>query len=141
MIFKNRVDYGKMIMKMANFKKQFFSIILALVLLLPKISLAIDLNLEYPEIAGLDLNVHQDLNQIVAWFYYFIISIAGIAVFIMLIWGGFQWLTSAGSPAKISDAKDRIFSAFLGLLIILASFLILQVINPELTTLNLPQLP
>jgi len=122
-------------------KKQIFSTILTLILLLPNFSLAITLNLDYPEFGGFDLNVHQDLNQIVAWFYYFIISIAGIAVFIMLIWGGFQWLTSAGSPAKIADAKDRISSAFLGLLIILASYLILQVINPELTTLNLPQLP
>jgi len=50
-------------------------------------------------------------------------------------------LTSAGSPAKISEAKDRIGSAILGLIIILASFLILKVINPDLITLKLPGLP
>jgi len=125
---------------MKKFLKLIFQIIL-LSLLLPNISSAITLNLEYPEIAGLDLNIHQDLNQIIAWFYYFIISIAGIAAFAMLVWGGFEWMTSAGSPARISSAKDRISSALLGLLLILASWLILQVINPELTTLNLPQLP
>ena len=63
---------------MKKFLKLIFQIIL-LSLLLPNISSAITLNLEYPEIAGLDLNIHQDLNQIIAWFYYFIISIAGIA--------------------------------------------------------------
>jgi len=125
---------------MKKFLKLIFQIIL-LSLLLPNISSAITLNLEYPEIAGLDLNIHQDLNQIIAWFYYFIISIAGIAAFAMLVWGGFEWMTSAGSPARISSAKDRISSALLGLLLILASWLILQVINPELTMLNLPQLP
>ena len=125
---------------MKKFLKLIFQIIL-LSLLLPNISSAITLNLEYPEIAGFDLNIHQDLNQIIAWFYYFIISIAGIAAFAMLVWGGFEWMTSAGSPARISSAKDRISSALLGLLLILASWLILQVINPELTTLNLPQLP
>jgi len=125
---------------MKKFLKLIFQIIL-LSLLLPNISSAITLNLEYPEIAGFDLNIHQDLNQIIAWFYYFIISIAGIAAFAMLVWGGFEWMTSAGSPARISSAKDRISSALLGLLLILASWLILQVINPELTMLNLPQLP
>ena len=105
---------------MKKFLKLIFQIIL-LSLLLPNISSAITLNLEYPEIAGLDLNIHQDLNQIIAWFYYFIISIAGIAAFAMLVWGGFEWMTSAGSPARISSAKDRISSALLGLLLILAS--------------------
>lgn len=125
---------------MKTTKRKFLLTVLTLLLLLPSISLAIALNLEYPEIAGFDLNVDQDLNQIVAWFYYFIVSIGGLATFVMLVWGGFVWLTSAGSPAGIADAKDRIQSAFLGLIIILASYLILQVINPELIMLNLPGL-
>ena len=127
-------------MKMA--KRKILLSVLTLILLSPGISLAaIDLNLEYPEIMGFDLNVHQDLNQIVAWFYYFIVSIGGLAAFVMLVWGGFTWLTSAGSPARIADARDKIYSAFLGLLLILASYLILQAINPELIILNLPGLP
>ena len=47
---------------------------LALLLLLPSISAAINLNLEYPEIGGLDLDNDQDLNQVIAWFYYFVIK-------------------------------------------------------------------
>lgn len=106
---------------------------------LPNIaSAALHLNLDYPAFGGFDLNNNQDLNQIVAWFYYFIIGIAGLSAFVMLVWGGIQYLTSAGSPTAISDAKDRIKSALLGLLLILTSWLILQVVNPELTTLRLP---
>jgi hypothetical protein len=37
---------------------------------------------------------------------------------LMIVVGGFQWMISAGDPAKISDAKDRIFAAILGLVII-----------------------
>lgn len=118
----------------------FFSI---LPLLLPTLSLAanIDLNLNYPSFGGFDLDENQNLNEIIAWFYYFVIAIAGLAVFAMLVWGGVGWLTSAGNPTKTSEAKDRITSAFLGLLIILGSYLVLRLINPELTILNLPQLP
>jgi len=129
---------------MKTAKREILTTILALLLLLPSISLAIapiHLNLNYPTMGSFNLNTNQDLNQVVAWFYYFIISIAGIATFVMLVWGGFNWLTSAGSPGKITEAKDRIYSAFLGLLLILASYLIIQVINPELLILNLPVLP
>jgi len=130
---------------MKTAKRNFLIIALVLFLLLPSVSSAvdipIDLNLEYPEIGGFDLNDDQDLNQVVAWFYYFVITIAGMAVFAMLVWGGFTWLTSTGDPSKIASAKDRIYSAFLGLVLILASFLIMRTINPELVVLQLPGLP
>ena len=102
---------------------------------------AIELNLDYPEFGGLDLNNQQDLAQLIAWLYYFIIGISGFAAFVMLVWGGIQWLTSAGNPSKTEDAKDRITSALLGLVIILASWLILNVINPDLTILRTPTTP
>jgi len=127
---------------MKTVKRKILLTLLTLLLLLPNISsAALKLNLDYHKFGGFDLKVNQDLNQIVAWFYYFIIAVAGIAAFAMLVWGGVEWMTSAGSPARISSAKERISSAVLGLVLILASFLILQVINPELTALNLPQLP
>lgn len=129
-------------MKKFFLKKYLLPIILMLFLFLPAISSASELNLTYPTIdipgvGKVTLSLGMDLNRLVAWFYYFIVGIAGFAAFIMLVWGGFRWLTSAGNPAAISDAKDRIFSALLGLLIILASYLILKVINPELLMLNL----
>ncbi len=120
-------------------KKFLSSIILIFSLFSPVVSLALEL--KYPEFGGYKIELGMNINQLVAWFYYFIVGVAGLAAFVMLIWGGFQWLTSAGNPARITDAKDKITSALLGLLIILSSWLILQVINPELTILKLPGLP
>ena len=96
------------------------------------------LNLQYPEIGGVDINQDQDINQIIIWLYYLIIGISGFSAFFMFVWGGFQWTYSAGNTTAIEEAKDRITSAALGVLIVLSAYLILQVINPELTTLNLP---
>lgn len=45
-------------------------------------------------------------------------NIAIAAAVLMIVWGGFEWMTSAGDPAKISSAKERIYSAILGLIII-----------------------
>lgn len=125
-------------------KKYLFLIFFFSFLLLPVISLAaLNLNLEYPsfEVGGdkFDLNATQHINQVVVWFYYFIVTLAGFAAFVMLVWGGIEWLISAGNPTKTSSAKERITSAITGLLIILISFLILQTINPELTTLTFPE--
>ena len=126
---------------MLAFKKHISIIVIVLNLVLPTFALAqITLNLDYPEVGGLKLNRDQDLNEILAWFYYFIIGISGIAAFTMLVWAGFLWLTSTGDTGKITEAKDRITSAVLGLVLILSSYLILQTINPELTILQLPDL-
>lgn len=54
--------------------------------------------------------------------------------------GGARHLTSAGDPTKMSDARDQIFSGILGLIILLASYLILTTINPQLVILKLPGL-
>ena len=102
---------------------------------------AIVLNNDYPVFQGININDggNQDLNQIIAWFYYLVVTISGFSAFFMLVLGGFEWLTS-GVITKKTDAKERINSALLGLLLILSSYLILRVINPDLTTLNLPGL-
>ncbi len=127
-------------------KKSLFLIFLFCLLLFPTISNASDtnLNLDYPTITipgvgEITLSLDMELNTLIAWLYYFIIGIAGISAFVMLVWGGVEWMTSAGNPSKITSAKDRMTSALLGLLIILASWLILQVINPELVILTMPE--
>lgn len=128
---------------------QFFLIIIMLLcLFLPTFAFAVvcgshnnNLNLCYPIFQNIEITLEMNLNELIAWFYYFIVSISGIAAFGMIVWGGFTWLTSVGSPGKITDAKDKISSAVLGLVIILASVLILKIINPDLISLNLPSLP
>lgn len=63
--------------------------------------------------------------------------IAGIilALFSLTI-GGFLFLFSAGNVGKQMEAKDRIFSAIVGLLLLLASFVILRTFRPEFTTIQ-----
>jgi hypothetical protein len=87
---------------------------------------------------GTDLTVDSKLPDMVKYFYEWGIAIGGIAVFIALLFGGFLYLTSAGDPARLREAKDRIFSALTGLALLLGSWVILNTINPELTVLRPP---
>lgn len=88
--------------------------------------------------AGTKLEEGIEISQMVKYFYEWGISLGGLAVFISLIMSGFKYLTSAGNESKMREAKEKINSAFLGLLLLLSSFLILNSINPELTTLRMP---
>jgi hypothetical protein len=64
--------------------------------------------------------------------------VIGLITFGALIYGGFRYLTSAGNPTAMSDAKDQISSALLGLILLFCSWLILNTINPELILLGEP---
>ncbi len=123
-----------------NMKYLFFFLALAL-LASPFLASAgpVNLNLEYPPFPGApDLKTEQSLPNVVAWVYYTIVGISGFAAFVMMAWGGVQWLSSAGNPASIGDATDRIQNALLGLLVVLGSYILLQLINPDFLNLNLP---
>ena len=97
------------------------------------------LNLTYPELpGGLKLNDATSLAGLVAWLYAFFVMISGLAAFVMIVLGGVQWMSSQGNPTATGDAKDKIKMALLGLLLVLSSFIILQIINPELTLLKNP---
>lgn len=127
-------------MKSKNFVKKIFSILMIFTWFFQAVSvMAIDTNLDYPGITiqgqTFDLDTKQNLNEVIAWFYYFIVTISGFAAFAMLVFAGVQWMSSAGNPTAISDAKDRMQKALLGLLLILMSYAILNVLNPDLLTI------
>jgi hypothetical protein len=91
-----------------------------------------------PSPTGRRLTDESSITEVVAFFYEWGIALGGLAAFIALIIAGFQYLTSMGEPAKMKEAKDRISSAFLGLILLLSSWLILNTINPQLTSLTPP---
>lgn len=52
-----------------------------------------------------------------------------VVLFIMLVVGAFHYLTSLGNPEKLKKAQGTLRYAVIGLIIFLASFLILNVID------------
>lgn len=51
-----------------------------------------------------------------------ILGVVGALALAMFIYGGFTWLTSAGSPDKIKKGKDILIWAVIGLVVIFASY-------------------
>ena len=72
------------------------------------------------------------LPQFINYIFVFSLGIVGIVGLIALIFGGFLYMASTGNPQKAAQAKDRIISALLGLLLLLGSYVLLNIINPDL---------
>ena len=53
---------------------------------------------------------------------------SGVIVFVFLVWGGIDYLSSGGDKTKIADAQKRITSAIIGLAIVASSWAIYQLI-------------
>jgi hypothetical protein len=61
--------------------------------------------------------------------YNYAIGIVGILAAIMLMVGGFRWILAGGNASSISEAKEMIFAALSGLVLLMTSYLILNAIN------------
>lgn len=66
-----------------------------------------------------------------------IIALGGAVAVFMAIIGGVQYVASGITPSAKNDAKDRITNAFIGLAIILTSYLLLNTISPDLVNFKL----
>ncbi|PIS04953.1 MAG: hypothetical protein COT81_03710 [Candidatus Buchananbacteria bacterium CG10_big_fil_rev_8_21_14_0_10_42_9] len=78
-------------------------------------------------------------NYIIA-IYQFAIGTIGILAIIVIMIAGLMWLMAGGSQDRVKVAKEYIAAALTGLVIALTSFVILYAVNPELTSLEGPDL-
>lgn len=58
-----------------------------------------------------------------------IVMLSGVVLFIMLLVGGFSFLFSGGDQKKLEKAKGTITNAFVGLLVLVGSYLILLLVE------------
>jgi len=84
-------------------------------------------------------NKFANIGEFIKSNYNMAISVAGILAVIMIVVAGVQWATSGGNSEMISSAKNRIGGALVGLLIAYLSYSILNIVNPNLVNLRLPQ--
>lgn len=55
--------------------------------------------------------------------------IAAILVFVYMVWGGIQWITSGGDKAKTEEARGRITAALIGLAVVAAAWAVMLIIQ------------
>lgn len=58
-----------------------------------------------------------------------VIMFSGVVLFVMLLSGGISFLFSGGDQKKLEKAKGTITNAFIGLIVLVGSYLILKLIQ------------
>lgn len=62
----------------------------------------------------------------------YMLAIAGSLALLFFIYGGFTWLIAAGNSDKVSKGKEILSSAALGILVVLASWMIVNFVYTTL---------
>lgn len=76
-----------------------------------------------------DAHTLKQLEDIFSNILNIVVRFAGVAAFIMIIIGGFQYLTAGGDPKKAESAKNTITYAVLGLALLIIGWFILKFIQ------------
>lgn len=90
-----------------------------------------------PQIDGTKIS---SLDTYFKYIYQIGLGITGVAALTMIVIGGLMYMASAGNASQKSEAKNRITSAVLGLILALGAYLILYTINPDLVKLTRVQM-
>lgn len=110
--------------------------ILATLFLLPVFAHAADPGfVALSPIPGIDITDKTTLAEYLSAVFSVIISVGAVLAVIMIMWGGFEYMTSESIQSKGAGVKT-IQHAVVGLLLLLMSYLILYVINPDLLKLT-----
>jgi hypothetical protein len=64
------------------------------------------------------------LGQLVTGIITLIMGLLGIVAVLIILWGGFIWMTAAGEPDKVEKAKKLIYAGIIGLVVIFAAYAI-----------------
>ena len=58
-----------------------------------------------------------------------VLTILGSVSLLMLVWGGFQWLTSAGNTEKVEKGTSTMVWAVIGVIIVLSSYILVSTLT------------
>ena len=130
------------------FKKTFLISSLALALFSPLAALAVDdtsIGSGIEELRGnlgkfggdtglSNAQGEADLKETVANIINIILGLLGIIAVIMLLLGGWKWMTAGGNEQSVTEAKDRIKNAIIGLAVVFMAWIIVGFTVEQLKT-------
>jgi len=116
-------------------KKVLLTFVVALIIIAPAFILALpalaqpDLGTGYAN--NLDLvTTNEDPRDVAVNIVRYLMTFLGIIAVVIILLGGFKWMTAAGNEDKVAEAKKLLAAGVIGLIIILAAFAIVTfVIN------------
>lgn len=83
-----------------------------------------ELGTNYVTSLGLEDGGERDVREVAVDIVKYLMTFLGIIAVVVILLGGFKWMTAGGNEDKVGEAKSLIIAGVIGLIIILASFAI-----------------
>ncbi len=93
--------------------------------------LALETGIDYGTLTGLGT---KDIREGIMSVINVLLGFLGILAIVIILWGGFRWLTSGGNEEKVGEAKKIITAGIIGLVIIFTAYAIASFIVNQLIT-------
>jgi hypothetical protein len=119
-------------------KKIFFSFLLIIIFLIPLGVLAtgdygLEETLTEGNLKGALNTTDTDITSKIGKLIGVVLSFVGVIFFILVIYGGFLWMTARGDSGQVEKAKDLLYAAAIGLIIVLSAYAITAFIGTQIT--------
>ncbi|MCK5481702.1 MAG: hypothetical protein KAJ06_11165, partial [Gammaproteobacteria bacterium] len=115
-------------MKNKLIKFSIFAIIALTLFTAVDFALAQDIGIDYAGNIGLQEASETDAKTFIVNIIKYVLTFLGIIAVVMVMYGGFIWMTSNGQPDRIQKAKNTLIAAVIGLIIVLSAFAIVTFI-------------
>lgn len=67
-------------------------------------------------------------NNLITFSLNWLFAFAGLVAVLFFIWGGIEWMSSRGDPAKVASAKRKIFYSIAGVVVVILAFTIVRLV-------------
>lgn len=74
------------------------------------------------------ISIEANPSEIIGYIIKSFLGIVGGLALMMTVWGGFQWLTSAGNPEKVKKGTSTMVWSIIGLIVVISSYVLVQTI-------------
>ncbi len=114
-----------------------YKYLISLFFLLPLSALAVDPKKSLKDAAsGTGLVSDREPVEIIVEIINVLLYFLGSIVIVLILWAGFKWMTSAGNADAIKKSRETILNAVIGLIIIFASYAILNFVFDNLVDIS-----
>ncbi|HCC83445.1 TPA: hypothetical protein DEP96_01190 [Candidatus Uhrbacteria bacterium] len=87
---------------------------------------------------GQGLCTVDNILQVIVNVSYLILALSGSAALIALVYGGLEWVISAGNPERVKRGKDALSGAVIGLAIVFGAYVFINLLISVLNSGNIP---
>ncbi len=84
--------------------------------------------------SGANVLGNKDLRETIGDLIQVALSLLGVVAVVIILIGGFKWMTAGGNEEKVTEARKLIFSGIIGLAVILSAWAISIFVINQLST-------